>query len=103
MLIYRLINESRVVTASYSPDERLLELFYRLAMAKEPVRLTDLAEQLLVSKSTIVRAQTGAGSNRDWFGGDYGSNPAVRIPRSGPRDRLQYGRRGCRRGDDDGT
>ncbi len=55
MLIYRLINESRVVTASYSPDERLLELFYRLAMAGEPVRLTDLAEELLVSKSTVVK------------------------------------------------
>ncbi len=55
MLIYRLINESRVVTASYSPNERLLELFYRLAMAKEPVRLTDLAEELLVSKSTVVK------------------------------------------------
>ncbi len=55
MLIYQMINESKVVTASYSPDERLLEIFYFLVTAKEPVKLENLAEHLLVSKSTVVK------------------------------------------------
>lgn len=54
-LIYRLINQKEVVTASYTKEERQLEILYRLMMSNHPVKIEDMAESLLVSKSTVVK------------------------------------------------
>lgn len=55
MLVYQLINEHKIVITSYSPQERLLEIFYLLAVSDAPLKLEDLAECLFVSKSTVVK------------------------------------------------
>lgn len=54
-LIYKLINQKDVVTASYSKEERLLEILYVLGIRSHPMKIEELAEELLVSKSTIVK------------------------------------------------
>ena len=53
--LYRLMNTKEIVMASYLPDERLLEILYTVACRKGPVKIEELAEQLLVSKSTVVK------------------------------------------------
>lgn len=54
-LIYKLINQKEIVTASFTKDERRLEILYYLAMHPQAVKIEDLAELLLVSKSTVVK------------------------------------------------
>jgi hypothetical protein len=54
-VIYSLINEKDIVTASYLPSERILDILFQIAMSESPIRLEDLSAELLVSKSTIVK------------------------------------------------
>lgn len=54
-LIYKLINQKEIVTASYTREERLLEILYTLAMNPAPTKIDALAKMLLVSKSTVVK------------------------------------------------
>lgn len=54
-LIYKLINQKEIVTASYTKEERVLEILYALSVHEKPIKIEMLADELLVSKSTIVK------------------------------------------------
>lgn len=54
-VLYELINQQDIVTSSYSPEDRMLELLYYISMSLIPLKIDDLADQLLVSKSTVVK------------------------------------------------
>lgn len=54
-LIYKLINEKDIVKASYTKEERILEILYVLCMRQNALKIDELAASLLVSKSTIVK------------------------------------------------
>lgn len=54
-LLYELVNQKDIVTSSYLPEERVLEILYRMAMCTSSITIDQLADQLLVSKSTVVK------------------------------------------------
>lgn len=54
-LLYSLINEKDVVTASYLPEERILDIIYQIAMSETPIKIEQFSNSLQVSKSTIVK------------------------------------------------
>lgn len=54
-LIYCLINKNDIVKGSYTKEERILELMYLLCQEKQPIKLEKIADQLNVSKSSVVK------------------------------------------------
>lgn len=54
-LIYCLINKNDIVKGSYTKEERILELMYLLCHEKQPIKLEKIADQLNVSKSSVVK------------------------------------------------
>lgn len=54
-LIYCLINKNEIVKGSYTKEERILELMYLLCQEKQPIKLEKIADQLNVSKSSVVK------------------------------------------------
>ncbi|MDQ0360305.1 BglG family transcription antiterminator [Breznakia pachnodae] len=53
--LYELINQKEVVKMSYLPEERILEMMYLMTMSEKPLIIDELADYLIVSKSTIVK------------------------------------------------
>lgn len=54
-IIFSIVNTPENVTTSYTKDERILELLYKLAFQEGPIKIETLAADLLVSKSSVIK------------------------------------------------
>lgn len=54
-IIFSIVNTPENVTTSYTKNERILELFYKLASQQGSIKIETLANELLVSKSSIIK------------------------------------------------
>lgn len=54
-IIFEIINTPENVKISYTKHERILELFYKLSIQEEPIKIDTISKNLMVSKSSIIK------------------------------------------------
>ena len=54
-IIFEIVNTPENVKISYTKHERILELFYKLSMHDQSIKIDTLSKDLMVSKSSVIK------------------------------------------------